>query len=95
MLKNIISGKNMELGDSGYHWQEQIKHKSKLFGSSEIDNQLNKLLEQIGNAELSYEIRRIVGKRERACAYAWYNQGLYEGVKSALILKKKNLKLPV
>jgi hypothetical protein len=78
-------------------WKKQIKGNIKCLSDEylKIDDDLADLLKQIGDTKLSAKIRSIIDNRECTYAYEQYNKGLFEGVKLALILKKKNLNLPI
>lgn len=99
-IKNI-TGEKMDSGEPDWqrlvtNRQERIEKNLSLSKKySEADNELNILLKEIGNDNLADKIRNIIDDKEYAYAHEQYNQGLFKGIKSALIFKKMNFNTPI
>jgi len=88
-IKNIIYGKDMDCKELGHNWHEQIEEKRIILSEYvKADSEFNNLLKQIGDSNLSDRIRSVVEAKECAYAYVQYTQGLFEGVKSVLSIRK-------
>jgi len=94
-IKNIITDEDMYPWEIGHSWREFEQKISLDHDCIEIDNKLDKLLKQIGDAKLSDNIKSVVAAKECTYAYTWYRQGLFEGMKSVLSLKEKKLSVPI
>ena len=96
-MKNIITGQDMNYGEFEYDWQQFIFNRQDEKTTSgeylKAENDLEKLLQQIGDKGLADKIRDTAIDMECVSKYESYSQGLFDGIKLALILKGKNLNI--
>lgn len=94
-IKNIITDEEMLVGEFKFDWQkliisrqEQIEQKLSLSKKySEANNDLTKLLKEVGNEILADKIRSATITKECTSTYLHYNYGFIEGLKLKLLFE--------
>ncbi len=92
MLKSIITGQDIQLDELEYSLQEFIVNRME--DSEPLEN-IEELLKEKCDGAFIESIKDAVIDREIKLSYNQYKQGLFDGIKMALILEKKNLNSPV
>ena len=91
-LKNIITGQDMQPNELEYSLQEFVINRME--DAEPLEN-IDILLAGKCDETLIEFVKDTVYDREIKLSYNQYKQGLFDGIKMALILKEKNLNSPV
>ncbi len=92
ILKNIITGQDMQSNELEYSLQEFIVNRME--DSEPLEN-IEEILKEKCDETLIEFVKDAVIDREIKLSYNQYKQGLFDGIKMALILKGKNLNVSV